>query len=101
MKIVFVFALILFLFVTFVDLRKKKKEVKAKKPKKTKKDLIPPHISEHLYCDACIAIVTEAQKKLFGKKSESDIVEVIENICDPELYYTYSNSSVYFRSSSS
>jgi hypothetical protein len=88
MKLVLVL-LIATILVVFVENRKKKK--KAKQPKKPENplDRRPDKIKPELYCDACIAMVKETVKELRGKKKESDVIAIIENVCDPEKYYTY------------
>ena len=69
-----------------------KKKKKQKKPKKENPiDRRPESTSPELFCDACIAVVKESTKLLFNKKKETDVVDVLEEICNPELYYSYSN----------
>ncbi len=76
------------LFISFSNSKKKKKE---KKEPENPLDRRPSSTSPELYCDSCIAIIKEATKKLFNKKSESEVFDALDNICNPELYYTYSN----------
>ena len=75
--------------ITLVESRKKKKrkapEAKPLDPKLKR----PERIRAELYCDACQALVKESVKLLFGKRSEADVMTVMENVCDPERYYTY------------
>lgn len=95
MKSFFLKSAIFSLFcIYFIEARKKKQEVKAKVPKKSPKDLRPSYIDEQLYCEGCVVAVTESQKKLFGKKSESDVTAVVENICTQEQYNTYSKRNI-------
>jgi hypothetical protein len=65
--------------------KKKKKNKKAEDPLNRR----PIKIKPELYCDSCIAIIKEATKKLYNKKSESDVFEALEDICNQENYYTY------------
>ena len=75
--------------ITLVSTRKKKKKPKADKKPQDPLDKRPSNIKPELYCDACIAMVTESVKELRGKKKQSDVVEVVEEVCNPEKYYTY------------
>jgi hypothetical protein len=83
--------IILFIFALFLlaDARRKKK----KKPKVEKvedpRDRRPSQITKELYCDSCIAIIKEAAKELRGKKKESDVYGIMDEICNPEKYNTY------------
>lgn len=82
--------LLLFLVVSLIQTRKKKKKkTKVENKPIDPKDKRPSNISPELFCDACLAIVKEAAKELRGKKKESDVLEVLENACDSERYYTY------------
>ena len=72
--------------IVFSKKKKKQKEQKKESPL----DRRPNSVSPELFCDACIAIIKESTKLLFNKKKESDVTEVLEEICDPKLYYTYS-----------
>jgi hypothetical protein len=75
------------LFIT-VDNRKKKKRAKEDKVEDPK-ERRPEKVKPELYCDACQAIVKEAVKRLRGKKKESDVVDLMENICSQDHYYSY------------
>ena len=82
---------LIILLLNLVDSRKRKK--KQKEPKKVENplDRRPSNVKPELYCDACIAMVKESVKELRGKKKESDVLEVVESVCNPEKYYTYRN----------
>ena len=84
--------LIIFAFITLINIIENRK--KKKKPQQPKKEIDPiekrpSNIKPELYCDSCIAMVQETIKELRGKKKESDVLDIIENVCDPERYYTY------------
>jgi len=66
----------------------KKKKKKAEKPTNPK-DRRPDKVKPELYCDACQAMVKEAIKSLFGKKKESDVIDLLSDVCNPEKYYVY------------
>ena len=80
-------ALILLLSFSSVENKKKKKQKKVVNPL----DRRPQTVKPELYCDACIAIVKESTKKLYNKKSETEVFDAIENICNPENFYIYRN----------
>ena len=83
--------IILFIFALFYltdAKRKKKKKAKVEKVEDPR-DRKPSHISNELYCDSCIAIIKEAAKELRGKKKESDVHDIIDELCRPEKYNTY------------
>jgi hypothetical protein len=71
--------------------RKKKKKQKyqnetiAENPLNLKPDRIT---SEH-YCDVCIAIIKEMTKKLRNGKKESDVLDAVSDVCNPEYYNSY------------
>jgi hypothetical protein len=67
----------------------KKKKGKAKKKQDNPLDRRPNRISPELYCDACLAIIKEGAKELRGKKKESDVYDILDDICKPERYYVY------------
>ena len=83
------FLLISIIFISIV-LSKKKKNKKQNNEKENPLDRRPKGTEPALFCDACIAIIKESTKLLYNKKKESDVVDVLEEICNPELYYTYS-----------
>jgi hypothetical protein len=95
------FLLILFICIinlSLVDSRKKKKKSKTEttttaNPIDKRPDIITP---EH-YCDVCIAVVKEMTKELRGKKKESDVFFVLDNVCNPELYNNYRNYLITYR----
>lgn len=72
-----------------VSLTNSKKKKKQKKQEEDPLNRRPLKVKPELYCDSCIAIVKEATKKLYNKKSESEVFDVLEDICNPEYYYTY------------
>jgi hypothetical protein len=66
----------------------------AKKPKSgsaadKSSDKRPTSTSPELYCNACQAVVRELLKKLRHRKSESDVMEAMDDVCNPELYMIY------------
>ena len=93
MKISLIFLIGLIIFsISLVESRKKKKKTKKAEPKpEDPLDRRPGNIKPELYCDACIAMIKESIKELRGKKKESDVVEVVGDVCNPEKYYTYRN----------
>lgn len=78
-----------FVLLSFNESRKKKKKQRAPKQPENPLDRRPSKIKPELYCDACIAMIRESVKELRGKKKQSDVVSVVEDICNPEKYYTY------------
>jgi len=84
-KLSFIAIAILSILASLTDSKKKKKQKKEADPL----DRRPTNTKPELYCDACIAIVKEATKKLYNKKSESEVFDALEDICNPEYYYTY------------
>jgi hypothetical protein len=71
---------------------KKKRKRRTNTEKKTDPKLLKPNaITSELWCDTCNAIVRETHKLLRGKKSEGDVYEITEDVCNPERYYTYSH----------
>jgi hypothetical protein len=87
-KVIFICLLIL---ISITEQQRKRK--KQKKEKKTEDPLRrrPESVKPELYCDACIAIIKEATKELRGKKKESDVIDYMTDICNPEKYYVYSH----------
>ena len=88
MKRLIILAFVLVLL-SLNDCRKKKKKQKAQKAPENPLDRRPSKVKPELYCDACIAMVQESVKELRGKKKESDVIGVVEDVCNPEKYYTY------------
>ena len=88
MKRLFLFAFV-FVLVTLAESRKKKKKQKAPKQPENPLDRRPTKVKPELYCDACVAMVKESVKELRGKKKQSDVIEVVEDVCNPERFYTY------------
>ncbi len=88
MKIYFLLFITLFVLWS-VESRKKKKKPKEPKKPENPLDRRPSNVKPELYCDACIAMVKESVKELRGKKKESDVTEVVDDVCNPEKYYTY------------
>ena len=84
--------LVSIILMSLADSRKKKKKQKAQKKAEDPLDRRPTKTNPELYCDSCMAMVTESIKELRGKKKESDVITVVENVCDPERYYTYRNN---------
>ena len=61
-----------------------------KKQKKKKKLIQYPEVSSHkrpdfisegLYCEACQMVVEGAVKKLYGKRREHEVVDVLDGFC--------------------
>jgi hypothetical protein len=86
--------LILFTFLILTTFTKKKSK-KSKKSKKEEKfepvDYKPQHITWEHYCDECKKTVEEVLRRSRGKKTESDIIEVLQDMCDPEKYREHRN----------
>ena len=49
----------------------------------------PKGITADLYCLACKAIVKESVKLLYGKTKQSDVIVMLEDMCDMWRYDTY------------
>lgn len=84
---------IMFLLANIIDSKKKRKRARNNKPRDPK-DYKPNGTTPELWCDSCNAIVRETHKLLRGKKKESDVYEVTDDVCNPERYYVYSIQSV-------
>lgn len=82
--------IVVLLLVCLTDERKKKKKPTEKKTSNPL-DKRPDSVKPELYCDACQAILKEAMKELRGKKKESDVIDYMTTVCDPEKYYVYSH----------
>lgn len=83
--IIFVFVVVILFQLTIEKKKKKSKNRKTRDPKSRR----PEKISAELFCDSCQAILTEAMKELRGKKKESDVLDIMTNICNPEKYNVY------------
>ncbi len=81
--------LLLFLITLFIESKKKKKKKTTKIYPDNPKDRRPEKVKPELYCDACQAMVKEAIKALYGKKKETDVVDILSDVCNPEKYYVY------------
>lgn len=68
-----------------LGLAKGVKKSSEKRPNKT---------SPELYCNACQAIVREALKELKHRKSETDVMATMIEICDPKKYMIYGNAAL-------
>lgn len=92
MRSIFIYALLLFILIALLD-----SPVEAKKRKKGKKKAAssksspkkPEGTSPELYCNVCQAIVKEQLKKLKHRKSETDVIDSLSDVCDPKYYYIY------------
>jgi hypothetical protein len=84
----FLFVLFTFLFICVENKKKKRKDAKQG----IKDDKRPTKIKPELWCDSCQAIIKEATKTLMGKKKESDVIDYMEEVCDPKKYYSYHHS---------
>lgn len=96
-----VFILIVLVLVK-LSTEKKNKNSKNRKPKDPKSRR-PEKVSAELFCDSCQAILIEAMKKLRGKKKESDILDIMSDVCQQDkynVYRKYSIHNVYYRLSS-
>lgn len=87
--ILFIIVLFALLQLTIERKRKRKKEPKAKKDPKAKR---PEKVSPELFCDSCKAVLLEAMNELRGKKKESDVLDLMPNICNSEKYNIYRKS---------
>jgi hypothetical protein len=74
-----------------VELRKKKKRKVYKRPADPR-DRHPKMIEPELYCDSCKAVLKESINNLYGKTKESDVLKMLDDICNPDYYKSYSNS---------
>lgn len=87
------FIVLLFLaLIVFVIVESRKKTKKNNKKAEVPEDPLnrrPDGISKELYCDACQAMIKEGTKELRGKKSESEVFDMLDNVCDPEKYNVY------------
>jgi hypothetical protein len=91
-KILLITIFIISILVLIVESRKKKKKsAGTNKTEPSPKERRPTEVSAELFCDACIAIIKEATKELRGKKKESDILDIWDEVCHPEKYNTYRN----------
>ena len=92
-KSIFLLSLILSFTIINTALAREKKKKKDKKNKKEENPISkrPDSVKPELYCDACQAIIKEATKELRGKKKESDVMDYLDRVCDPEKYYVYSH----------
>lgn len=86
-KFTFIAIAVFTILASLTNSKKKKKQKKEEDPLNKR----PMKVNPELYCDSCIAIVKEATKKLYNKKSESEVIDALEDICNPEYYYTYRN----------
>ena len=68
--------------------RKALKKGKSDSPEKSSAKR-PTSTSPELYCNSCQAVIRELLKKLRHRKSESDVMEAMDDVCNPELYMTY------------
>jgi hypothetical protein len=91
MKTHVLFSLIILFLVVIVESRKKKKKAKTEAKQENPLDRRPLSITPEHYCDSCIAIIKEMTKLLRGKKKESDVFDVLDDACNPELYNVYSS----------
>jgi hypothetical protein len=82
--------LIVFVLSVLADAKRKKKKVREEK-KEDPLDRRPSGVSKEHYCDSCTALLTEGAKELRGKKKESDVYDIMDNLCNPEKYYIYRN----------
>jgi hypothetical protein len=76
---------ILLCLIHLSDEKKKKRKKKSKDPLNKR----PSSVSAELFCDACQAVLKETMKELRGKKRESDVIDAMTNICNPEKYNIY------------
>ncbi len=86
-KFSFIALAVVTILASLINSKKKKKKQQKKEEDPLNKR--PLKVKPELYCDSCIAIVKEATKKLYNKKSESEVFDALEDICNPEYYYTY------------
>jgi hypothetical protein len=91
MKTHVIFSLIILFVLVTVETRKKKKKTKTETKAENPLDRRPASITPEHYCDSCIAIIKEMTKLLRGKKKESDVFDVLDEACNPELYNVYSS----------
>jgi len=87
-NLILVFIVLFIISSSLVECRNKKKGKRTEK-QENPKERRPEKVKPELYCDACQAMVKEAIKALFGKKKETDVVDVLTDVCNPERYYIY------------
>lgn len=85
-QLLFVFIVLGLLQLSIERKRKQKKRSKAKKDPKEKR---PGKVSVELFCDSCKAVLLEAMKELRGKKKESDVLDIMNDICASDKYNIY------------
>lgn len=96
-----IFFTFIVLFVSlYVDAKRRKKREHKKSSDVDPKQLKPSKTTPELWCDTCNAIVHETHKLLRGKRTEADVYDITDDVCNPLRYYTYSNRYYNFRSSS-
>jgi hypothetical protein len=94
-KILRQLTIVTFLIMAITDVEAKKKAkgktVKGSSSEQPEKSSAkrPTSTSPELYCNSCQAITRELLKKLRHRKSESDVMEALDDICNPELYMIY------------
>lgn len=52
-------------------------------------DKRPKSVNEDLYCIACQGIVRETLRRLHGRTKQSEVIAVMEDLCDLWKYKTY------------
>jgi hypothetical protein len=81
--------LILLCITNFTFSKKKKKDIQESYPL----DFKPEHYTYEYWCDICKETIKEISKRSEGKRKESDIIEVLENFCDRDIYKNESKLS--------
>ena len=99
-SLILLFGCVLLSFFNSMSCQNNEEKVKKKKKKKSKNllenglpipDAVrPTSVSRELFCDSCIAILTEAMKVLRKSRKESDVLAYVEdNLCDGRKYNIY------------
>ena len=81
---------------TLIDAKKSKAKKKKKKDKKDEEPIEWPDVSSYkrpdgmpagLYCEACTEVVKLAVTNLYGKRTETEVFDVLaDNLCNPFNY---------------
>jgi hypothetical protein len=91
MKSLFLVAFVIVL-VALCENRKKMKKAKAPQQPLSPFDKRPSNLKAEIYCDACIVMVKETVRELRRKKTQSDLVDVVGDVCNTEKYNSYLRS---------
>jgi hypothetical protein len=82
------------LFFIILGYTQSKKKAKKQIPEFDPLIYKPEHFTYEYWCDICKSTLKEITKRTYGKKSESDIIQVLEDLCDREIYKSDSNANI-------